>query len=173
MARSCFYSFHYKPDCTRASQVRNIGVIEGNSPASDNDWESVTKGGDEAIKKWIASQMKGRTCNVVLVGNGTANRKWINHKIVRAWDDGLGVVGIYIHGLKNLAGEISTKGSNPFDFINYGNTGKKLSSVVKCYDPAWATSKDRYDWISTHLANALEEANKDSQRHLNLGARFG
>ena len=30
MARNCFYSFHYKPDNARASQVRNIGVIEGN-----------------------------------------------------------------------------------------------------------------------------------------------
>jgi hypothetical protein len=158
MARQCFYSFHYKPDNARASQVRNIGVIEGNQPASDNDWESVTKGGDDAIKRWIASQMKGKTCAVVLVGSGTANRKWINHEIVKAWDDGLGVVGIHIHGLKNLSGEISTRGSNPFDFIGYGNTGKKLSSIVRCYNPAGATSNDRYDWISTHLANAVEEA---------------
>jgi hypothetical protein len=158
MARNCFYSFHYNRDNARASQVRNIGVIEGNQPASDNDWESVTKGGEDAIRKWIASQMKGRTCAVVLVGTGTANRKWINYEIVKAWDDGLGVVGVYIHGLKNLAGEISTKGSNPFDFIGYGKTGKKLSSIVKCYDPAGTTSKDRYNWICTHVANAVEEA---------------
>jgi MTH538 TIR-like domain (DUF1863) len=43
MVRNCFYSFHYKSDNARASQVRNIGVIEGNRPASDNDWEAVTK----------------------------------------------------------------------------------------------------------------------------------
>ena len=92
MARNCFYSFHYKPDNARASQVRNIGVIEGNKPVSDNDWEAVTKGGDDAIKRWIASQMKGKTCAVVLAGTGTANRKWINHEIIKAWDDGLGVV---------------------------------------------------------------------------------
>jgi MTH538 TIR-like domain (DUF1863) len=158
MARKCFYSFHYKLDNARASQVRNIGVIEGNQPASDNDWESVTRGGDAAIERWIASQMKGKTCAVILVGNATANRKWINHEIVKAWDNRLGVVGIYIHGLKNLAGEISIKGSNPFDFIGNGKTGKKLSSIVKCYDPAGATSKDRYDWISNHLSNAVEEA---------------
>ena len=160
MARNCFYSFHYKPDNARASQVRNIGVIEGNQPVSDNDWEAVTKGGDDAIKNWIATQMKGKACAVVLVGTDTANRKWINHEIVKAWDSKLGVVGIHIHGLKNLAGEIAKKGNNPFDFINYGNTGKKLSSIVKCYDPAGATSKDRYDWISTHLANSVEEAIK-------------
>ena len=158
MARKCFYSFHYKPDSVRASQVRNIGVIEGNQPVSDNDWETVTKGGDDAIKKWIADQMKGKTCAVVLVGSNTANRKWINHEIIKAWDDGLGVVGIYIHGLKNFEGQTSTQGANPFDHIGYGNTGKKLSSIVKCYNPSGADSKERYDWISKHLANAVEEA---------------
>lgn len=158
MARDCFYSFHFKPDNARASQVRNIGVIEGNQPVSDNDWETVTKGGDDAIRKWITSQMKGKTCAVVLVGSGTANRKWINHEIVKAWDDGLGVVGIHIHGLKNFDGEISTKGNNPFDYINYGSTGKKLSAIVKCYNPTGATSKDKYDWIATYLSDAVEEA---------------
>jgi hypothetical protein len=101
-----------------------------------------------------------RPCAVILVGTGTANRKWINHEIIKAWDDGLGVVGIRIHGLKNLAGETSIKGDNPFDYIGYDSTGKKLSSIVKCYDPAGATSKERYDWISTHLSNAVEEAIK-------------
>lgn len=158
MARNCFYSFHYKPDNFRAGQVRNIGVIEGNKPVSDNDWEAVTKGGDDAIKKWIVGQMKGKTCAVVLVGAGTAGRKWINYEIVKAWDDGLGVVGIRIHGLKNSDGETSQQGNNPFDSINHGGTGKKLSSIVKCYNPSGATSKDRYDWISTHLADAVEEA---------------
>ena len=43
MARKAFYSFHYKPDASRAGQVRNIGVVEGNTPVSDNDWETVTK----------------------------------------------------------------------------------------------------------------------------------
>jgi len=158
MARKCFYSFHYKPDCVRASQVRNIGVIEGNQPVSDNDWETVTKGGDDAIKRWIASQMKGKTCTIVLVGSNTANRKWINYEIIKAWDDRLGVVGICIHGLKNFEGETSTQGNNPFDYIGYGNTGKKLSSIVKCYNPAGTNSKERYDWICKHLANAVEEA---------------
>ncbi len=110
------------------------------------------------IKKWIASQMKGKTCAVVLVGSATANRKWINHEIVKAWDDGLGVVGIYINGLKNLDGETSAQGNNPFDYITHGVTGKKLSAIVKCYNPAGTTSKEKYDWISTYLSDAVEEA---------------
>lgn len=112
MARKVFYSFHYNPDNWRASQVRNIGAIEGNQPAKDNDWETITKGGDKAIEKWIADQMSGRSCVVVLIGAGTANRKWINHEIVKGWNDGKGVLGIYVHNLKNSEGKTSSKGSN-------------------------------------------------------------
>ena len=160
MARRAFYSFHYKPDASRAAQVRNIGVVEGNTPVSDNDWETVTKKGDAAIKKWIADQMHGRSCTVVLIGSNTAGRKWINHEIIKSWDDGMGVVGIHIHGLKNLDGNVATKGSNPFANITHGSSGKKLSSLVNCYTPAGSDSKERYAWIKKHLANAVEEAIK-------------
>lgn len=160
MPRRCFYSFHYEPDCTRAAQVRQIGAIEGNKPASDNDWETVTKGGDAAIKKWIDGQMKGKSCAIVLVGAATANRKWINHEIVRAWNLKIGVVGVRIHGLRDLDCKLAAKGPNPFDFVTHGPTGKKLSSIVKCYDPGGADSKERYAWIAKHLGNAVEEAIK-------------
>lgn len=156
--RQVFYSFHYGPDCWRASTVRSIGAIEGNRPTTDNDWETIKKGGDEAVKRWINNQIAGKSCAVILVGNQTANRKWINYEIVRAWNEGLGVVGIHIHGLKDHAGYISTKGANPFDYITHGNSGNKLSSVAKCYDPAGLDSRARYDWISKYISTAVEEA---------------
>ena len=133
-------------------------MIEGNTPVSDNDWETVTRGGDAAIKKWIADQMYGRSCTVVLVGSNTAGRKWVNHEIVESWNDGMGVVGIHIHGLKNLDGYVSKKGKNPFAHISCDDTGKKLSSIAKCYEPAGSTSKKRYAWIAKYLARAVEEA---------------
>lgn len=162
MARKCFYSFHFKPDCFRASTVRQIGALEGNKPASDNDWEAITSGPnqDAKIQRWIADQMDGRTCTIVLVGSATANRKWINYEIVRSWDEKMGVVGVRIHGLKNGESETATAGANPFDFVTHGPTKKKLSEIVKCYNPAGTTSKERYDWICQHLPNAVEEAIK-------------
>lgn len=160
MARRSFFSFHYKPDASRAAQVRNMGVVDGNKPVSDNDWETVTKGGDAKIKKWIADQLYGRSCTVVLVGSNTAGRKWINYEIVKSWDERMGVVGIHIHGLKNLDGKVSSKGRNPFANITHGESGKKLSSIVKCYTPAGSNSKERYAWIKKHLSNAVEEAIK-------------
>ena len=157
MTRRVFYSFQYKSDNWRAATVRNIGTIEGNRPATDNEWETIERGGDAAIKKWIAEQMKNRSCAVVLVGSTTANRKWINYEIIKAWNDSMGVVGIHIHGLKDQYQNTSTKGENPFAYINL-ESGLPLSSIVKCYDPAGHTSQERYNWISTHLANAVEEA---------------
>ena len=158
MGRRTFFSFHYKPDAERSAQVRNMGMVDGNNPVSDNDWETVKKGGDAAIKRWIANQMHGRSCTVVLVGSNTANRKWVNYEIIKSWDDGMGVVGIRIHGLKNLDGYIASIGDNPFDYIGYGDTGRKLSSIVKCYTPSGRNGKERYARIKEYLADAVEEA---------------
>jgi hypothetical protein len=103
--------------------------------------------------------MYGRSCTVVLVGNGTANRKWINHEIVESWNEGMGIVGIRIHGLKDSTGNTANIGGNPFDHITF-KSGKKLSEIVKCYNPAGATSQERYDWIKRNLSAAVEEAVK-------------
>jgi len=157
--RQVFYSFHYIPDNWRASQVRQIGAIEGNKPASDNDWEKITRSGDSAIRKWINEQLKYRSCTVVLIGSNTAKRKWINYEIRKSWQDGKGIVGIHIYGLKNKDGYISKKGDNPFDYIKF-DSGEKLSTVVKCYNPAGTNSKDKYNWISKYLSDAVEEAIK-------------
>ena len=77
--RQVFYSFHYSRDNWVASQIRNIGVVEGNKPVSDNDWEEVANKGDESIKRWIDSQMNMRSCLIVLVGAETASRKWVKY----------------------------------------------------------------------------------------------
>ena len=154
--RQVFYSFHYELDHWRASLVRNIGAIEGNKPAAGNEWEQVKKGGDRAIKLWIDGQMKYRSCTVVLIGEKTADRKWINYEIAESWNKHMGVVGIRIHGLRNQRNRISWKGKNPFDFIEYDK--RKLSRIVHCYDPQGDNSKERYAWISKHLSFVVEKA---------------
>ena len=159
MARRCFYSFYYKEDNWRASQVRNIGVVEGNRPASDNDWETITKGKDPKIKQWIDEQMEGRTCTIVLIGANTAGRKWITHEINKSWDKGIGVLLIHIHKIKNVVGKQCSKGSNPF-YHAHAPSGKRLSSIVKVYDPPRTTSSGVYDYISEHIEDWIEEAIK-------------
>ena len=160
MARKVFFSFHYKPDNWRASQVRQMGVIEGDSPVSDNDWEKITKGGDSAIEKWIAGQMTGKSCVVVLIGAETAGRKWIEYEICKAWNDKKGVLGIHIHKLKNSDQKQSTKGANPFDSITFDQNKVKLSTVVKVYDPPFSDSPNVYDYIKKNMADWVEAAIK-------------
>jgi hypothetical protein len=156
MARRVFYSFHYTQDCARAALVRNMGVVEGNKPATDHNWEQITGGGGKAIQKWIDNQLYGKSCNVVLIGANTAGRKWINYEIKKAWNDKKGVVGVYIHKLKAF-GIQSSKGRNPFDEFTMKDSQKKLSSIVKAYNPPYTDSKDVYAHISDNLQDWIEE----------------
>jgi MTH538 TIR-like domain (DUF1863) len=158
MGRRVFYSFHYKPDCTRAAKVRNMGVVEGNKPATDNDWEEITSGGDAAIQEWIDGQLDGKSCNVVLIGENTAGRKWINYEIKSAWNGKKGLVGVYIHRIKDLDGNQALKGRNPFEDFTIGEKKTPMSSVVKTYNPPYTDSKDVYNYFSEHIADWIQEA---------------
>jgi len=41
--KQVFYSFHFDNDVMRTQMIRNIGVIEGNTPVSTNKWEEIKK----------------------------------------------------------------------------------------------------------------------------------
>lgn len=156
MAKRAFYSFHYKPDNWRASKVRNMGVVEGNRPATDNDWEAVVGGGDKAIEKWIADQMYGKSVVILLIGEKTAGRKWIKHEIEKAWSDKKGLLGIYIHNITDSNDDQSSKGRNPFDDFTVGD--KNLSNIVKAYDPPFKTSANVYNHIKENLEDWIDKA---------------
>ena len=133
-----------------------MGLVEGNRTVSDNEWETVTRGGDVAIKRWIDGQMSGRSCAVVLIGRRTSGRKWIKYEIQKAWVDKKGLLGIYIHNLKDRNGNQSPKGANPFYHINVN--GRRLSNIVKAYDPPYKRSKNVYAHIADSMADWVEEA---------------
>ncbi|WP_420446127.1 TIR domain-containing protein [Candidatus Poriferisodalis sp.] len=156
MARKAFYSFHYAADAWRASQVRNMGVVDGNQPVQDNKWEEVKQGGDKAIKDWINDQLKGRSVTIVLIGANTAGRKWIKYEIEQSWKGKKGVLGIYIHNLLDSSGNKSDKGGNPFSAFKVGD--KSLASIVKAYDPSYSTSTYVYDHIKGNLDTWVEDA---------------
>jgi hypothetical protein len=158
MPRPVFYSFHYDADNARASQVRNMGLVDGNRPATDNEWEQVKRGGDAAIERWIKSELSGRSCCVVLIGSATAGRKWISYEISEAWNLSMGVLGIHIHNLRNLAGMQSHKGTNPLDHVTFKSSGRPLSEVGMVYDPPSTDSKQVYAYIKKMLPDWIEEA---------------
>lgn len=133
-----------------------MGVVDGNRPASDNEWEEVTKGGDAAIKRWIDGQLRGKSVAIVLIGAKTAGRRWVNYEIEKAWNDHKAILGIYIHNLKNRNGNQSAKGSNPFSAFTVG--GKNLSNIAMTYDPPYTRSERVYNHIKDNLADWIEKA---------------
>jgi hypothetical protein len=135
-----------------------MGILEGNQSVSGNKWEEIKEEGPAAVKRWIDNQMKGKSIVVVLIGAKTSQRKYVKYEIEKGWNDGKGVLGVYIHNLKNLAGEQSSKGSNPFS--SFTVNGTTLSSIVKAYDPPYTTSKRVYEHIDDNLSDWVEKAIK-------------
>ena len=114
--RKVFFSFHFARDSWRVSQVRNSNLI---GPGFENPyydragWEAVKQKGDEVIKTWIDSQIKGTSVTVVLIGAETASRRWVKYEIARTIELGHGLIGIDISKIKNQAGLTDTTGLNP------------------------------------------------------------
>jgi MTH538 TIR-like domain (DUF1863) len=146
MARRTFFSFHYERDCWRASQVRNSWVTQDRESAGFWDaaaWEEVKKKGTAAIEKWIDDQLKGTSVTVVLIGSETANREYVGYEIKQSHIKGNGMLGIYIHNMKDANSKTDTKGRNPFDNWQVEKDGNKVlfSSLYPTYD--WVNDDGR------------------------------
>ena len=100
--------------------------------------------------------MYGRSCAIVLIGSQTSGRKWIKYEIEKAWDDGKGLLSIYIHNLQYRNGKQSAKGPNPFYSLTV--KGRRLSNIVNAYDPLYKRSTNVYAHIKNNIADWVEEA---------------
>lgn len=157
MKRRVFFSFEFKKDAWRASQVRNMGMVDSSSTFSDNDWEGVRLKTDTAIKKWIDEQMAYRSCIVVLIGATTSTRKWVKYEIEKAYELGKGIVGIRVDRLEDRNGEQTTEGSNPF-YSMYTAGGSRLSNYVTVFKSDYLSSKYVYDDIKDNIEQLIEDA---------------
>ncbi len=147
MAKSVFYSFYYERDVHRVQLVRNIDALEGQPLLNSQDWENVQRGGDAAIEKWINQQMAYKKAVIVLIGQETAGRKWVNYEINKAWSDKRPLLGVHIHGLSSM-GSVDRAGRIPF-----GD-----SSGIPVFDPTVTTWDGKIDSKATYnkLAENLE-----------------
>src|SRR5699024_787139 len=155
--RQVFISFEYGKDNWRASQVKEMGKVSKDSTFSANEREEVKEKEDNKIKKWIDDQIAKRSCIVVLIGNSTANRKWINYEIERANDLDKGILGVSIHGLINKEDNQSVKGANPFYYVK-ANNGERLSKYITRFDSIYSQSKNIYSDIEDNLEQLIENA---------------
>ena len=157
--RQIFYSFDFENDVSRVEMIRNIGALEDNKPVSVDEWEEVKKKGEPAIEKWIDNNMSHRSCVVVLIGERTANRKWIKYEIKKAWREGKGLLGVYIHNIECPSNGKGIKGNNPFARFTISG-GTRVLEVVKCYNP---DPNDACKSIKENLETWVENAIKARQ----------
>lgn len=141
MAKTVFYSFHYERDVHRVQLVKNLNALEGQPLLNSQDWEKVRSGGAAAIEKWINEQMAYKKAVIVLIGNETATRQWVDYEIKKAWTDKKPLLGIRIHGLSSM-GTTDYIGGNPF--TNAGITG------VPIYDPTVTNWQGKIDSQTTY-----------------------
>ena len=146
MARKVFFSFKYE-DVSRAMVVRNSWVTKDKESAGFIDkaeFEEVKKKGDQAIKNWIDSQLKGTSVTVVLVGEKTCDSKWVKYEIEKSIEKGNGLLGTDISKIKDLQGD----------------TSERCEQIPKGYK-FYLWNKDKgYENIGDWIEEAAKEAEK-------------
>jgi len=141
MTRRVFFSFHYERDAWRAGVVRNSGITQNVAGFIDSaDWEQIKSRGDGAIKQWIEDQLDGTSVTVVLIGAETNSRRWVKYELNRSWVTGNGILGIYIHNIKDQYSQTDIKGK-----IAFGPKFKMNPDDGKQY---FYERFNTYDWVA-------------------------
>jgi hypothetical protein len=163
LARRVFFSFHYDRDVRRVVQVRNSWVVRAKGEAQPfmdkADWEKIKRTGDAAVERWIDAQLSGTSVTVVLIGAMTYHRKWVRYEIKRSYERGNGIVGIFIHNIKDPVTGVDRIGNNPLDHWSVKMNGRdvSLAAIYPTYD--WVRH-DGYANLSAWIEDAAREAGR-------------
>lgn len=147
--RRVFFSFDWD-DVWRANQVRNSWIAKGSYTAAgfvdSAEIETLKRNTGAAIKRWIDDQMHGTSVTCVLIGQQTADSRWVRYEIEQSIEKQNGLIGIYIHNVKDRYGYTSPKGVNPFSRSPF-NFRPATHLVYPCCS--------YYDWIVNDGYNSL------------------
>lgn len=158
MVRRVYFSFDFDRDIWRVCQIRNSWVTRGIEEAGYIDsasWEKVRKSDDATIERWINNQLDGTSVTVVLIGAETYESKWVKYEIKKSYTDNKGMLGIYIHNVKDSNKRTDFAGRNPFDAWKVGD--KLLSTIYPTYD--WELNNG-YDNIGNWIEDAAKKAGR-------------
>jgi hypothetical protein len=161
VARKVFFSFHYERDGQRASVVRNSWVTKGEDAGYIDaaNWEEVKGKGDAAVKRWIEEQLSGTGVTVVLIGAETSLRDWVRYEVKRSFERGNGMLGIYIHNIRDFQLKTDTAGNNHFGELGHDGDGKSIYfwSLYPTYD--WVLNNG-YNNLGTWVEDAAKKAGR-------------
>ena len=105
-----------------------------------SEYQEANKTGKDAIQRMILGHLKDTTVTVVLIGTETANRTWVKYEIEQSIARKNGLLGIYIHHLKDSNQRTSSRGAKPavpegVDFTAY-DWDKDLDRFRKAIEAA-------------------------------------
>ena len=163
MARRVFFSFHYARDVWRVNQVRQSWITKPNRQIAGfidaADFEKIRQKGQTAVERWIDKQLLSTSVTVVLIGAQTYQRRYVKYEIRESVRRGNGLIGIYIHKLRNNAGLPDKRGANPLDKMFFTERGRKV--YLSQYF-------DTHDWVLddgyNNLGDWVEQAAIDAGR---------
>jgi hypothetical protein len=140
MTRRVFFSFDYDADVGRVSQVRSCWMAKPErETAGFGDaafWETTKWKPKKETLKWIDRELEGTFVTVVFIGDKTAGNEFVDYAIRKSRLLGKGIIGIYIHNIKDHDGNAGLPGKNPLDNFCIEQKGdmKSLSQVYPSYD---------------------------------------
>jgi hypothetical protein len=91
-------------------------------------WEKEKSKGPTVIKNLIETGLKKTSVTTVLIGDETADRRWVKYEIVKSFEKGNGILGIHINRIRGKEQVISSRGLNPLDRLAFQISvdGKKI-----------------------------------------------
>jgi hypothetical protein len=131
MPRYSFFSFCYEDVKNfKVNVVRNSWLLNHSADSfiDGSIWEKEKSKGPTVIKNLIETGLKKTSVTTVLIGDETADRRWVKYEIVKSFEKGNGILGIHINRIRGKDQAISSRGLNPLDRLAFqiSEDGKKI-----------------------------------------------
>ncbi len=131
MPRYSFFSFCYEDVKNfKVNVVRNSWLLNHSADSfiDGSIWEKEKSKGPTVIKNLIEAGLKKTSVTTILIGDETADRRWVKYEIVKSFEKGNGMLGIHINRIRGREQAISTRGQNPLERLAFqiSEDGKKI-----------------------------------------------
>lgn len=163
MARKVFFSFHYENDVNRSMTVRNSWVTQGKEAAGFIDkaeFEQIKRQGDKAVHNWIDKQMEGTSVTVVLIGEETLKRPFVQYEICQSLHRGNAVIGVHINGIRDMRTLRTSSRGNVHTVIGYYDDGRPAYFDKVCDGIYDYTTQNGYINLGSWIESAARAHNK-------------
>src|SRR6266436_5914269 len=130
MTRRTFFSFHYRPDVTRAWTVRNSWMTKPDHEDAgffdSSVFESKERESPDVLKRFLKDGLSNTSVTCVLVGAETVLRRWVRYEVLQSFVRGNGLLAVRVHGIADLNRKISEAGTDPFAALAFTVDGDRM-----------------------------------------------